>query len=116
MVTFVIPLTIVAAATCAAVSLAYFTRGIHAYRFIIFIVYSLLFPTFALILVYFTKRTGVGATSTDHSNDKASSNKQSPQVHSDLNNTANERSMDNEKAIKFSSFTDIVPASQSSIA
>ena len=45
-----------AIAICIAFGVTYFTLGIHPYRFIIFIFYALLFPSFNFVLVYFASR------------------------------------------------------------
>jgi hypothetical protein len=51
--------------TCLVYAILYFVLLVHPYRYIMFIAYTLLFPTFGVILTYFASRPLVATRSSD---------------------------------------------------
>jgi len=67
-----VPLCIFAALVCALLAGLYFGLGVHPYRFIIYIVYSLLFPGFNVILLILARKRQMTTTSSDNNSKRSS--------------------------------------------
>ena len=60
---------ITASFVCALLAGLYFGLGVHPYRFIIYIAYSLLFPSFNIILIWFSVRNDSWVVTTSFEED-----------------------------------------------